>query len=198
MIIGLTGGIGSGKSAAADLFNNLGIDSIDADDLAKDSLDISSQGYKLFIKEFGKKYLDENKNINRELLRKDIFNDPAAKLKLENIIHPLVRTGIQSFIDNSSSEYCIVVVPLIFETNTSKFYDRILVIDCDVDTQISRTSKRDKQTNSAIKNIINKQATREQRLSIADDVIENNGSLESLRDEVLKTHKKYMELIKNG
>jgi dephospho-CoA kinase len=198
MIIGLTGGIGSGKSAAADLFNNLGIDSIDADDLAKDSLDISSQGYKLFIKEFGKKYLDENKNINRELLRKDIFNDPAAKLKLENIIHPLVRTGIQSFIDNSSSEYCIVVVPLIFETNTSKFYDRILVIDCDVDTQISRTSKRDKQTNNAIKNIINKQATREQRLSIADDVIQNNGSLESLRDAIFKTHKKYMELIKNG
>lgn len=198
MIIGLTGGIGSGKSAAADLFNNLGIDTIDADDLAKDSLNISSQGYELFIKEFGKKYLDENKNINRELLRKDIFNDPAAKLKLENIIHPLVRTGIQSFIDNSSSEYCIVVVPLIFETNTSKFYDRILVIDCDVDAQISRTSKRDKQTNNAIKNIINKQATREQRLSIADDVIENNGSLESLRDAVFKTHKKYMELIKNG
>ena len=198
MIIGLTGGIGSGKSAAADLFNNLGIDTIDADDLAKDSLNISSQGYELFIKEFGKKYLDENKNINRELLRKDIFNDPAAKLKLENIIHPLVRTGIQSFIDNSSSEYCIVVVPLIFETNTSKFYDRILVIDCDVDAQISRTSKRDKQANNAIKNIINKQATREERLSIADDVIENNGSLESLRDAVFKTHKKYMELIKNG
>jgi dephospho-CoA kinase len=198
MIIGLTGGIGSGKSAAADLFNNLGIDSIDADDLAKDSLNISSQGYKLFIKEFGKKYLDENKNINRELLRKDIFNDPVAKLKLENIIHPIVRAGIQSFIDNSSSEYCIVVVPLIFETNTSKFYDRILVIDCDVDAQISRTSKRDKQTNNAIKNIINKQATREERLSIADDVIENNGSLESLRDAVFKTHKKYMELIKNG
>ena len=198
MIIGLTGGIGSGKSAAADLFNNLGIDTIDADDLAKDSLNISSQGYELFIKEFGKKYLDENKNINRELLRKDIFNDPAAKLKLENIIHPLVRTGIQSFIDNSSSEYCIVVVPLIFETNTSKFYDRILVIDCDVDAQISRTSKRDKQTNNTIKNIINKQATREERLSIADDVIENNGSLESLRDAVFKTHKKYMELIKNG
>ena len=198
MIIGLTGGIGSGKSAAADLFNNLGIDSIDADDLAKDSLNISSQGYELFIKEFGKKYLDENKNINRELLRKDIFNDPVAKLKLENIIHPIVRTGIQSFIDNSSSEYCIVVVPLIFETNTSKFYDRILVIDCDVDAQISRTSKRDKQNNNAIKNIINKQATREERLSIADDVIENNGSLESLRDAVFKTHKKYMELIKNG
>jgi len=97
MIIGLTGGIGSGKSAAADLFNNLGIDSIDADDLAKDSLNISSQGYELFIKEFGKKYLDENKNINRELLRKDIFNDPVAKLKLENIIHPYSKNWYPVF-----------------------------------------------------------------------------------------------------
>ena len=198
MIIGLTGGIGSGKSAAADLFNNLGIDSIDADDLAKDSLNISSEGYKLFIEEFGEKYLDVNKNINREFLRKDIFKDPVAKSKLEKIIHPLVRSGVQSFIENSISEYCIVVVPLIFETNSSKFYDRILVIDCDIDTQILRTSKRDKQADNEVKNIINNQATREQRLSIADDVIENNGSLESLKDAVTKTHEKYMELIKNG
>ena len=99
MIIGLTGGIGSGKSAAAALFKDLGIDSIDADDLARDSLNINSKGYKLFINEFGEKYLDENKNINRELLRKDIFNDPATKIKLENIIHPLVRSGIQDFIN---------------------------------------------------------------------------------------------------
>ena len=198
MIIGLTGGIGSGKSAAADLFSNLGIDTIDADDLAKDSLNINSPGYKLFIKEFGEKYLDKNRNINRELLRKDIFNDPVTKLKLENIIHPLVRSGIQSFIDSYSSDYCIIIVPLIFETNSSKLYDRILVIDCDIETQISRTSKRDNQTNNEIKNIINKQASRDQRLSIADEVIENNGTLESLKNDVLEMHKKYMELIKNG
>ena len=78
MIIGLTGGIGSGKSAAASVFKDLGIDLIDADDLARDSLNINSKGYKLFINEFGEKYLDENKDINRELLRKDIFNDPAT------------------------------------------------------------------------------------------------------------------------
>ena len=198
MIIGLTGGIGSGKSAAAALFKDIGVDLIDADDLARDSLNINSEGYKLFIEEFGDKYLDENKNINRELIRKLIFNDSDAKSKLENIIHPIVRSGIEAFIKNTKSDYCIIVVPLIFETNSSKIYDRVLVIDCDVDVQISRTSKRDNQTKSDIENIINKQATREQRLSIADDVVVNNGSLDLLRNEVLKIHKKYLEIIKNG
>ena len=198
MIIGLTGGIGSGKSAAAALFKDIGVDLIDADDLARDSLSINSEGYKLFIDEFGDKYLDENKNINRELIRKLIFNDSDAKSKLENIIHPIVRSGIETFIKNTKSNYCIIVVPLIFETNSSKIYDRILVIDCDVDVQISRTSKRDNQTKSDIENIVNKQATREQRLSIADEVIVNNGSLDLLRNEVLKIHKKYLEIVKNG
>ena len=198
MIIGLTGGIGSGKSAAAALFKDIGIDLIDADDLARDSLNINSEGYKLFIDEFGDKYLDENKKINRELIRKLIFNDSDAKSKLANIIHPIVRSGIETFIKNKKSDYCIIVVPLIFETNSSKIYDRILVIDCDVGVQISRTSKRDNQTKSDIENIVNKQATREQRLSIADEVIVNNGSLDLLRNEVLKIHKKYLEIIKNG
>ena len=198
MIIGLTGGIGSGKSAAAALFKDIGIDLIDADDLARDSLNMNSEGYKLFIEEFGDKYLDENKNINRELIRKLIFNNSDAKSKLENIIHPIVRSGIETFIKNKKSDYCIIVVPLIFETNSSKIYDRILVIDCDVGVQISRTSKRDNQTKSDIENIVNKQATREQRLSIADEVIVNNGSLDLLRNEVLKIHKKYLEIIKNG
>jgi|TARA_X000000950_G_scaffold272004_1_gene353996 dephospho-CoA kinase len=198
MIIGLTGGIGSGKSAAASVFKDLGIDLIDADDLARDSLNINSKGYKLFINEFGEKYLDENKDINRELLRKDIFNDPATKIKLENIIHPFVRSGIQDFINSSKSDYCIIVVPLIYETSSSELYDRILVIDCDVDIQIERTSKRDNQTISQIENILDKQATREERISIADEVILNNGSIEHLKKSVLNIHRKYMEIVKNG
>ena len=198
MIIGLTGGIGSGKSVAAAIFKDLGIDSIDADDLARDSLNINSKGYKLFINEFGEKYLDENKDINRELLRKDIFNNPVTKIKLENLIHPLVRSGIQAFINSSKSDYCIIVVPLIYETSSSKLYDRILVIDCDIDAQIERTYKRDNQTINEIKNILDKQATREERISIADEVILNNGSLEHLRKSVLNMHKKYMEIVKNG
>ena len=198
MVIGLTGGIGSGKSAAAGLFKDIGVDLIDADDLARDALNRNSKGYKLFIEQFGDKYLDEYKNINRELIRKLIFNDSAAKSKLENIIHPIVRSGIEAFIKNTKSDYCIIVVPLIFETNSSKLYDRVLVIDCDVGVQISRTSIRDNQTKSEIENIVNRQASREQRLSIADEVIVNNGSLDLLRNEVLKIHKKYMEIIKNG
>ena len=198
MTIGLTGGIGSGKSAAAAIFKDLGIDSIDADDLARDSLKINSKGYELFINEFGEKYLDENKEINRELLRRDIFNDPVTKLKLENIIHPLVRSGIKAFINTSKSDYCIIVVPLIYETGSSKLYDRILVIDCDVDIQIERTFKRDNQNKSEIENIINKQATREERISIADEVILNNGSTEHLKNSILNIHKKYMEILKNG
>ena len=198
MIIGLTGGIGSGKSAAAGLFKDIGVDLIDADDLARDALNRNSKGYKLFIEQFGDKYLDEYKNINRELIRKLIFNDSAAKSKLENIIHPIVRSGIEAFIKNTKSDYCIIVVPLIFETNSSKLCDRVLVIDCDVGVQISRTSIRDNQTKSEIENIVNRQASREQRLSIADEVIVNNGSLDLLRNEVLKIHKKYMEIIKNG
>ena len=198
MIIGLTGGIGSGKSAAAAIFKDLGIDSIDADDLARDSLKINSKGYELFINEFGEKYLNENKEINRELLRRDIFNDPVTKLKLENIIHPLVRSGIKAFINTSKSDYCIIVVPLIYETGSSKLYDRILVIDCDVDIQIERTFKRDNQNKSEIENIINKQATREERMSIADEVILNNGSTEHLKNSILNIHKKYMEILKNG
>ena len=198
MIIGLTGGIGSGKSAAAGLFKDIGVDLIDADDLARDALNRNSKGYKLFIEQFGDKYLDEYKNINRELIRKLIFNDSAAKSKLENIIHPIVRSGIEAFIKNTKSDYCIIVVPLIFETNSSKLYDRVLVIDCDVGVQISRTSIRDNQTKSEIENIVYRQASREQRLSIADEVIVNNGTLDLLRNEVLKIHKKYMEIIKNG
>jgi dephospho-CoA kinase len=198
MIIGLTGGIGSGKSAAAEIFKDIGIDVIDADDLARDSLNTNSKGYKLFINEFGEKYLDVNKDINRELLRKDIFNNSVIKIKLENIIHPLVRSSIKAFVNSSKSDYCIIVVPLIFETSSSELYNRILVIDCDVSIQIERASKRDNQTITQIENILDKQATREERISIADEVILNNGSIEYLRESVLNMHKKYMEIVKNG
>lgn len=198
MIIGLTGGIGSGKSAAAEIFKDIGIDVIDADDLARDSLNTNSKGYELFINEFGEKYLDVNKDINRELLRKDIFNNSVIKIKLENIIHPLVRSSINAFVNSSKSDYCIIVVPLIFETSSSELYNRILVIDCDVSIQIERASKRDNQTTTQIENILDKQATREERISIADEVILNNGSIEYLRESVLNMHKKYMEIVKNG
>ena len=198
MIVGLTGGIGSGKSAAANFFVELGVDLIDADDLAKNVLNKSSKGYELFINEFGEQYLDNDKNIDRDLLRKTIFIDSDKKNKLENIIHPEVRSGIEEFIKTSKSDYCIVVVPLIYETRSSSYYDRILVIDCDEEIQINRSAIRDNTENKEIKKIISKQASREERLSIADDVILNNRNLDSLKDEVIKLHEKYIKMLNHG
>ena len=198
MIVGLTGGIGSGKSAAAKFFVELGVDLIDADNLAKNVLNKNSKGYELFINEFGEQYLDNNKNIDRDLLRKTIFNDSDKKNKLENIIHPQVRCGIEEFIKTSKSDYCIVVVPLIYETKSSSYYDRILVIDCDEEIQTKRSAIRDNTENKEIKKIISKQASREERLSIADDVILNNRTLEFLKEEVIKLHKKYIKILNHG
>jgi len=197
MIIGLTGGIGSGKSAAAEIFIELGIDVIDADFEARNALKRGSNGYNFFIKQFGIKFLDSSKNIDRQLLRKEIFSNELNKKILEQIIHPIVQSKILDFVSNKKSPYCIVMVPLLFETNSYDSYDRILLIDCDIETQIIRSSNRDKQTPNEIKKIITKQASREQRLSIADDIILNTSSLTSLHIEILKIHNKYLEIVKN-
>ena len=198
MIIGLTGGIGSGKSATAKYFKDIGIDIIDADYVAKNVLIKNSAGYKLFIHKFGNKFLDKKNEIDRSLLRSEVFSKPDKKIELEKIIHPLVSEEILSFINNSRSPYCIVMVPLIFETNSSSNYDRVIVIDCNEEVQISRASLRDNQTVKEIKKIIANQASRKERLSIAHDVILNNSSLENLKKQVINKHNYYMELIKNA
>tara|TARA_B100000886_G_scaffold299815_1_gene228531 strand:- start:3224 stop:3820 length:597 start_codon:yes stop_codon:yes gene_type:complete len=188
MVVGLTGGIGSGKSSAANIFKEFGIDCIDADNVAKNILDLNENARKLFINEFGDKYIDKDNKINREILREDIFNDKSKIEKLESIIHPKVRDEIFKFIENSSSIYTIVDVPLIFETNSKDFYDKIVLVDCETNTQISRASQRDNRSNENIMKIIKNQATREQRLSIADYVISNDSTFENLKKEVIKTH----------
>tara|TARA_X000000950_G_C13895736_1_gene652712 strand:+ start:109 stop:705 length:597 start_codon:yes stop_codon:yes gene_type:complete len=188
MVVGLTGGIGSGKSSAANIFKEFGIDCIDADNVAKNILDLNENARKLFINEFGDKYIDKDNKINREILREDIFNDKSKIEKLESIIHPKVRDEIVKFIENSSSIYTIVDVPLIFETNSKDFYDKIVLVDCETNTQISRASQRDNRSNESIMKIVKNQATREQRLSIADYVISNDSTFENLKKEVIKTH----------
>ena len=197
MIIGLTGGIGSGKSAAANFFEELGINILDADSAAKDSLDKKTIGYKMFIKKFGNKYLDSQKNIDRKKLRDDVFKDPKKKLILEKIVHPIVGQTILNFISSSNSPYTIIMVPLIFETKSENNYDRILTIDCNEEIQISRTMQRDNQDKKQIYNILSKQASREQRLSISDDIILNNSTLNNLKQEVQKIHEKYLWLVNN-
>ena len=192
MIVGLTGGIGSGKSAAGDFFIELGIDLIDADMISKDILDNNSKAKELFIENFGETYIDENNNINRGLLREDIFKDNNKKEKLESIIHPFVREDITEFITKSNSIYKIIMVPLIYETKSQDFYDKIILIDCDEDYQIERASQRDEKSKEDIINIIKNQATREERQSIADEIILNNSTLDDLKNQVIKVHQKLL------
>ncbi|MDA8929509.1 dephospho-CoA kinase [Gammaproteobacteria bacterium] len=195
MIIGLTGGIGSGKSAAADFFIDLGISVLDADQVAKEALSTNSPGYTDFISQFGEVYLNNNREVDRLKLRELIFSNPSKKKDLENIIHPIVRSAISNFIITSTSPYSIVMVPLIFETKSYKNYDKIITVDCDLELQIARASSRDAQNKSQIKSIINKQASRKERLSISDDILINNSTLSDLKKQVNVLHTKYMELL---
>ena len=197
MLIGLTGGIGSGKSLAGDFFKSKNIDVIDADDLAHNALDIESEGYKKFLDIFGETFLDENSEIDRKALRKYIFQNPEMKNKLEEIVHPIVQNGILNFINNSNSIYRIIIVPLIAETNSSSFYDRVLAIDCKKEIQIERASKRDNSNEEQILKIIQSQASSEDRNKIANDVVENNDTKDEFLMNLEDIHKKYLILANN-
>jgi len=192
MIVGLTGGIGSGKSAAGKYFVELGIDVIDADDISKNILDENIKAKELFIKNFGDKFLDKNNNIDRDLLRSEIFVNEEKKNILESIIHPIVREEITKFINQSDSIYKLIMVPLIYETNSQDFYDKIIVVDCNEENQILRASERDNKSKENIINIINNQASRENRNSIADEIILNDSTLDNLRNQVIRVHQKLL------
>ncbi len=198
MIVGLTGGIGSGKSAAGKYFIELGIDVIDADHVAKNALDKNKEGKEQFLKYFGSEFLDDQNKIDRNLLRKKIFNDQDKKNILESIVHPIVRNEIENFLKNSKSIYSIVMVPLIYETNSQDFYEKIIVIDCEESYQIERATKRDNKSKEDIVNIINNQASREERKSIADEIIMNNKGLDALKNQVIKIHQKLLGIEING
>ena len=197
MIIGLTGGIGSGKSSAANFFSALNVLVLEADELAKEAITKGTDGFMQVVDCFGESILNESGEIDRDLMRERIFSDHTMKSKLESIIHPLVGNKILEKIAESIALYTVVEVPLIFETNSMNNYDRILVIDCYQSLQLERSTRRDKNSQELIQKIIDSQCTREERLSIANDVIANNGSLEELKHKIKETHYFYTELIKH-
>ena len=197
MLVGLTGGIGSGKSLAGDFFKSKKIDVIDADDLAYIALAKEGKGYKNFLDVFGKTFLDENSEIDRKALREYIFKNPEMKNKLESIVHPIVQDGILDFINKSKSRYRIIIVPLIAETKSSSFYDRVLAIECENEIQIERASKRDSSNEKQILKIIKSQASTEDRNKIANDVIKNNGTKEEFIKLLEDVHTKYLMLADN-
>ena len=196
MIVGLTGGIGSGKSAAACVFKNEGINVIDADNLAKEVVAKDTPGFIKVVEYFGSEIIAEDGSLDRAKLRKEIFGNNKKRIALESITHPLVREKMSEKIQASQSPYSIIEVPLIFETKSMSSYDRVLVIDCESKLQLERAILRDNNSGDAIQNIINSQCSREERLSIANDVISNNDSLKNLQMRSLAMHHFYLGLTK--
>lgn len=193
LVIGLTGGIGSGKSAASAIFSRLGVPVIDADEIAHALVAAGEPALAEIAGVFGEDILNADGTLRRDALRQRVFSDSAERQRLEAILHPRIRQQIQSHINKIHAPYCIVVIPLLLETRQSDLVDRILVIDIPETTQISRTAARDSLSREEIQAIIDTQAARETRLLAADDVIDNSAGLEELESRVLGLHERYLE-----
>jgi dephospho-CoA kinase len=193
LIVGLTGGIGSGKSAASDAFENLGIQIIDTDKISHLLTSINSDCLDAITNTFGSEII-ENGQLNRAKLRRIIFGDDLARNKLENILHPRIRQKVEEALSEVKEPYAIIVVPLLVEKKKYEFINRILVIDCDEQIQINRVKKRNNLNDKEVADIMRTQATRQQRLVQADDIIHNNGDLSLLLEQVKLLNKKYIHI----
>jgi len=197
LIIGLTGGIGSGKTTLTDYFSHLDVDVIDADIIAREVVDVDSPALKAIAKHFGKDYLHTDGHLNRALLRNRIFSNEADKLWLNDLLHPLIRANIVNQTKSATSPYCILVAPLLIENNLHALVDRILVVDVNEATQLKRAMLRDSNSEKEIKAIIASQTNRTARVQAADDVINNDDcSLSEIKAAVSGLHKKYLALTK--
>lgn len=192
--VGLTGGIGSGKSTVERYFRELGAPTIDADAISRRAAEPGQPAFADIVALFGPEVVDDSGRLRRALMRERVFKDLALKKRLEAVIHPLVRREIQAFIDNADGPYCVICVPLLLETGSRAHTDRILVVDAPEALQASRASQRDQADAAQIRQIIAAQMPREERLRAADDVISNDGSLENLKLQVKRLHDKYLEL----
>jgi dephospho-CoA kinase len=196
--VGLTGGIGSGKTSATDRFSGLGVPVIDADTISHEVVQPGQPALQAIAECFGTEVINADGHLRREYLRKLIFDDPSARLKLEAIIHPQVFNEISRRLSLVKFPYCIVCSPLLLESKSAYDVDRILVIDASENLQIERASRRDNSEECEIKKIIDSQSNRQDRLARADDIIINDKDLSFLQEQVDKLHEKYLKIAKNG
>ena len=190
MIIGLTGGIGSGKTAVSDTFEKLGITVVDADLASRVVVEKGKPCLEEIAKHFGDDILNENDELNRAKLREIIFNSDSEKLWLESLLHPAIAEQIKDELNASKSPYTILVSPLLLETNQRDFCDKVLVVDVPIELQMERTTKRDGVSEDQVKSIIKSQINRDERLQLADEIILNEGSIEDLEMIVRELHEK--------
>lgn len=193
--IGLTGGIGSGKSTAAALFAQLGAEVIDTDVIAHRLTQPASSALAAIYHEFGDALLLPDGSLDRAKLRHLIFADPAAKSRLENILHPLIRQEVLARLAGSQAAYVIVVAPLLLEAaGYRELVDRVLVVDCDENKQVARVMARSQLNPTEVQAIMRNQLSAKERLAHADDVLDNNGDNENLRRQITTMHEKYLAL----
>ena len=189
--IGLTGGIGSGKSTVSKIFQQINIPVIDADKIAHQLVAVGQPALTKIQQEYGSNILNPDGTLNRKQLKELIFSDNLQKQKLEAILHPLIYQVIQKQINALNTSYCIICIPLLFEADMTNLVDRILVVDCPVEEQIKRLLKRDNMTIKRIQSIIDSQVSRAFRKSMANDLLDNTLSNECLAQQIKKLHNQY-------
>ena len=193
--IGVTGGIGCGKSAVTDYLSGKGIVIADADQAAKVIVEPGQLALQTIVNHFGSQIILDDGTLNRRALRDIIFNDPEQRRWLEQLTHPLIIERLRQELAAAQSPYVILVAPLLLEANLKGVVDRVLVIDIDPEQQIARTMARDGVSRTQVENILQAQASRAQRLSIADDIIDNSGSLDALHQQLDALHQRYLAMV---
>ncbi|MEZ9516741.1 dephospho-CoA kinase [Vibrio splendidus] len=195
IIIGLSGGIASGKTTVANLFNeHFNIDIVDADIVAREVVAVGSDGLKQITDHFGEAILLEDGVLNRSKLRELIFSDPTEKQWLNDLLHPMIRNKIDSDLSKVTSPYALLVAPLLVENQMQGMADRVLIVDVPKEVQIERTISRDNVSKEQVASILKSQASREQRLAVADDVIKNHTKNQELLPQITDLHQKYLAI----
>ena len=195
-IVGLTGGIGSGKTTISHFFLNNNIEVINSDTISREVVQPGTNALAKIEERFGAEILTESRVLNRPRMRSIIFKDDDQKVWLENLLHPLIRDAISLSIAHAKSDYVVLESPLLLETDQHKLVDRILVVDISPETQLERTLSRDGGSKDTIKSIIDSQLTRSERLNRADDVINNEQDIQSVRSEFESIHENYLILAR--
>ncbi|MCY4154068.1 MAG: dephospho-CoA kinase [Gammaproteobacteria bacterium] len=193
--VGLTGGIGSGKSTVKTCFDGLGVPTIDADEISHRITKPGQAAFNEVVALFGAHSLDNAGNLDRRRLRRQVFREPTLKKRLEAIIHPRVREEIQAFIKQIDYAYCVICIPLLLETGAQTTVDRVLVVDAPEALQVARVGLRDNAEEQQTRSIISAQVSREQRLRAAHDIIVNDGNIDAVKTQVERLHEKYRNLI---
>lgn len=190
--IGLTGGIASGKSTVANLFAELGVPIIDTDIIAREVVQPGKPALDEIRATFGDDVFDAQGGLDRGAMRKIVFSDDSRREALESILHPRIRDEAIALSGAADGPYQIIVVPLLVQSPMRQFMDRILVVDCDEETQLNRLLARDAEDEDQARRILAAQSSREERLGVADDVVSNNEDLASTRQQVVALHEKYL------